>query len=177
MANAVVTRVPPTFNRKQAQHSNIVLTFGAGGQPAFADFSEIAFSDTCEVAEARGASPIPMGRTTGEYKASGSFSIFLNALPVFQALLAANSPSGNSLYDAVFDIGVQVSMRSAPGQPASPQQQFQLQGCSATGLDTSSSAGNSVIMVKVNLYVSLIIWNGYSPLDGVNVGNLSTVTV
>jgi hypothetical protein len=32
-------------------------------------------------------------------------------------------------------------------------------------------------MAKVTLYVPLIIWNGYSPLDGVNVGNLSTVTV
>jgi len=176
MASGTATRNPPTFNRKQIQHANIVMTFGTGGQPAFADFSEIAFSDTCEVAEARGASPIPMGRTTGEYKASGSFSIFMYSLPTFQSIVAANSPSGNSIYDAIFDITVQIAMKGAPGQPTCGPQMYQLQGCNITGIDTSSSAGNSVVMAKINLYVPLIIWNGYSPLDGVNVGNLSTIT-
>lgn len=172
---AVVTTYPPTFNRKQAQHASIVLSIG--GVPRFADFAEIAFSDTCEKAEARGASPIPMGRTDGEYKAQGSIGIFLTALPTFQAIVASFSPEGNSFYDAQFDIQAQVALRSAPGQPPIPVQTFQLQSVSPTGIDFSSSAGNAVQMAKIALYVPMIIWNGYSPLAGVQVGNLSTQTI
>ena len=141
MPSAVVQKYPPRFNSLQLQFANMALSFG--GTTYFTNLSEVAYSDTCEKGEARGISPLPMGVTQGEYKAQGSFSVHLIAWPDLQKILASQSPDGNSIYDAMFDISIQWAAKASPGQPQPAVQTHVLQSCFITGTDLSSSAGNA----------------------------------
>ena len=171
MPSAVVQKYPPRFNSLQLQFANMALSFG--GTTYFTNLSEVAYSDTCEKGEARGISPLPMGVTQGEYKAQGSFSVHLIAWPDLQKILASQSPDGNSIYDAMFDISIQWAAKASPGQPQPAVQTHVLQSCFITGTDLSSSAGNAPVMVKCTLYVPYISWNGYLPLSGVEQGSVA----
>ena len=84
----------------------------------------------------------------------------------FQALIAAQSPGGNSLYDAIFPITVQYQLRTPPGIPQAPVVTDTLNGCRLAGQGIDLSAGNGVLTVKYPLYIAVIFWNGRQPLAG-----------
>jgi len=126
----------------------------------------VEYSDTNDVAEGRGISPYPMGTTLGEYKATGSLEIQRAYSEQFLAIIAAQSPDGNSLYDTIFDITAAYQIRVPQGQQPIPVQQDVLRGCRLTGQAQSLSVGNNVLSVKFSLYVALIIWSGRLPLAG-----------
>lgn len=166
MANNAVTQYPQPFGATQLQFSNIAITFSSDPATYFPWVGSAEYSDTCEVAEGRGVSPFPIGRTLGEYKASGSIEIFKAYNEKFLENVSRGSPDGNSLYDSEFDVVIQYQLRPPLGQPAPAIITDVMKGCCITGQSLSLSAGNSVIMVKYTLYVSVIQWNGRYPLAG-----------
>ena len=112
--NAVYQQYPANYAGLQYQFSNIQL--GILGT-YFPFIVSLSYSDTNDVAEGRGVSPYPMGTTLGEYKATGNIEVQKLYNEQFQALIAAQSPGGNSLYDAIFPITVQYQLRTPPGIP------------------------------------------------------------
>ena len=161
--NAVYQQYPANYAGLQYQFSNIAL--GILGT-YFPFIVSLSYSDTNDVAEGRGVSPYPMGTTLGEYKATGNIEVQKLYNEQFQALIAAQSPGGNSLYDAIFPITVQYQLRTPPGIPQAPVVTDTLNGCRLTGEGIDLSAGNGVLTVKYPLYIAVIFWNGRQPLAG-----------
>lgn len=150
----------------QFQFSNIALSLSSAPGTYFPFIVSISYSDTNDVSEGRGISPYPMGTTLGEYKASGSIEVQKLYNEQWIALIAAQSPSGNSIYDAVWDLNVQYQLRVPPGQPQPAVVTDTLHGCRLTGGSMDLSQGNGVLVTKYSLYVAYITWNGRLPLDG-----------
>jgi hypothetical protein len=161
--NSVYQTYPQPFGALQYQYSNISVNIS--GQ-YFTFFNSVNYSDTNDVAEARGISPYPMGSTLGEYKASGSIEVQKLYWTQFTNLIKAASPQGNSLYDAIFDITVQYQLRVPQGQPQPAVMTDVLKGCRLTGQSMDMSAGNAVLSVKMNLYIALVVWDGILPISG-----------
>lgn len=166
-SNAVLQQYPANYASSQFQYSNLQLAIL--GQ-YFPYLTEVEYTDTNDVAEGRGISPYPMGTTLGEYKASGSVSVQLAYVNQFRALIAQQSPDGTSLYDAVFDITAQYQHRAPTGTPPLPVLTDTLKGCRITGGGLTMSAGNGVLTVKYPLYIGVIVWNGYYPIAGLQIG-------
>lgn len=161
--NSVYQQYPNNYTGLQYQFSNIQL--GILGT-YFPFIVSLSYSDTNDVAEGRGISPYPMGTTLGEYKASGSIEVQKLYNEQFLALIAAQSPGGQSLYDAVFPITVQYQLRVPAGITPPPVVTDVLNGCRLTGQSQDMSSGNGVITTKFNIYVALVVWNGRLPLSG-----------
>lgn len=161
--NSVFQQYPQPFAGFQYQYSNIQINLQGRYFPWV---SSVSYSDTNDVAEARGVSPYPMGTTLGEYKASGSLEIHKLYNKDFLDILASLSPDGKSIYDVIFSINVQYQLRPANGQVAAPVVTDVLQGCRITGQGQDMSAGNAVLTVKHSLYIALIQWSGYLPIAG-----------
>lgn len=162
MPNAVITTYPPLFNGFQLQMSN--LNLGIEGV-YFPYFNEFEYSDTCEVAEGRGASPYPMGTTTGEYKANGSIGVQLMYRDRFLQILKTRG-GGDSFMDVPFDMVMQWQLKVPPGFPQPRVFTDQALGCRITGGGITLSAGNGVVIEKYPLYIGLIIRDGTLPVTG-----------
>ena len=166
-SNSVVNVFPQPYGNTQYCFSNLAISFAAGAPAVYFPFiASMEYSDTCEVEEGRGVSPYAIGRTLGTYKASGSIEIFKAYTQQFQDMIAANSPDGNSLCDATFDVTCQYQLRAPQGQPQPPIVTDVVKGCCLTGQAISLSNGSAVITTKFNLYVALISWNGRYALSG-----------
>ena len=110
--------------------------------------------------------PLDPSSALYEYKATGNIEVQKLYNEQFQALIAAQSPGGNSLYDAIFPITVQYQLRTPPGIPQAPVVTDTLNGCRLAGQGIDLSAGNGVLTVKYPLYIAVIFWNGRQPLAG-----------
>lgn len=165
-SNSVYQTYPQPYGSMQYQYSNVQISLSSAPGVFFPFIVSVDYSDTCDVAEGRGVSPYPQGTTLGEYKASGSLEIQKLYNEQFLAIVAKNSPGGNSINDALFDITIAYQLRTPPGINPVPVVQDVLRGCRITGQSQTLSAGNSVLTVKHALYVALIVWNGRLPLAG-----------
>ena len=161
--NTVLQVYPATWNMQQLQFANIQLAVEG---VYFNFFNEIEYSDSVDVEEGRGASPYPMGTTTGQYKASGSISVQLWMREAFLSIIQRLSPDGTSIYDAVFNVQAQWQHRSSPSQLQPPVFTDELYGCRLTSAGISGSSGPGVMVVKYAMNVQLIRHNGRLPLAG-----------
>lgn len=162
MANSVISVYPPLYNGVQLQMSNLNLSFEGTYFPYFTEFE---YSDTCEVAEGRGASPYAMGTTVGEYKANGSLSVQLIYRDRFLDILKSRG-GGNSFMDVVFNMQMQWQVKVPPGFPQPKVFTDEALGCRITGGSISLSAGNGVAVEKYPLYIGLILRDGVLPVSG-----------
>lgn len=159
--NSVLQQYPSNYPGMQYQFSNIQI--GLLGT-YFPFVMSLSYSDTNDIAEGRGVSPYPMGTTLGEYKAQGSIEVQKLYNEQFLNLIAAQSPAGNSIYDAIFDITVQYQLRVPQGLPQPPVTTDVLKACRLTGQSQDLSSGNGVLSVKYQVYVALITWGGRLPI-------------
>lgn len=164
-ANTVI-QYPANYSQFQYQFSNIAVSLSTKPDTYFPFFTAISYSDTNDVAEARGISPYSMGSTLGEYKCSVSCDVQKLYVPQFLQLVASGSPNGNSLYDSIFDFTVQYQLTVPFGQQAPPVVTDSLKGCRLMGQGMDMSAGNGVLTTKFQIYCPLIVWGGYLPLAG-----------
>lgn len=167
MASNVVQQYPNNFAQFQYQFSNIALSLSTNPSIFFAFFTAVEYSDTLDVAEGMGISPYPMGTTLGSLKSNGSLEVMKLYDDQFQALIASASPSGKSLYDAVWSLNVQYQLRAPQGQPQPPVVTDVLNGVRLTGSGMTMSAGNAMLTKKYPLYVGYVNWNGYLPISGI----------
>ncbi len=164
--NTVLQTYPPAHNGQQMQFANI--NFAMEGM-RFPFFQSIDYTDNVDIEEGRGASPFPMGTTTGSYKASGSIEVQLAYREMFEATLAQFSPDRNSTFDAVFNIQCQWQARAGINQIQAPVFTDELLGCRITSAGISGSSGPGVMVVKYSLYIAIIKRNGRLPLAGLSV--------
>lgn len=173
---AVLQTYPPLYNGRALQMSDLALAIAG---VYFPFITELEYSDTCEVAEARGISPYAMGTTTGEYRANGSISVQLLYRKTFLEILAGQAGQtpaiegvgavGRSFMDVTFALNCQYQLRALPGQPEYPLITDQVLGCRITGGGMTLSTGNGVLVEKFPLYVGLIIRDGFIPVSGLQI--------
>lgn len=113
---------------------------------------EIQYDDSLEPGEVRGTHAQMLGRTRGEYKTSGSLTLFATEWEEFRRRL------GSGFMEAVFDVVVNYR------PPGSPMATDTLVGCRIKKVEKSSSAGSDPIAVKLELHIMRINWNGLDPL-------------
>jgi hypothetical protein len=107
----------------------------------FRGITEINYSDTLEPGMARGASPIPLGHTQGDYEAEASLSMFREEFEEMMALL------GDGYGEVEFPITVTHSTRA--GRTTTDR----LPAVRIKGVDTSHSQGTDPTTVKIDLTV------------------------
>lgn len=165
-ANQVFATYPSNYASVQYQYSNVSITISSAPSTYFPFITSVSYQDSIDVAEGRGVSPYPMGTTLGEYTASGSIEVQKSYSEQFLAIIAAGSPNQDSLYDNIFQLNVQYSIRVPTGQTPIPVVQDVLKGCRLKGQSQDLSAGNGVITTRWDLYIALVIWNGRLPVAG-----------
>lgn len=161
--NVILTAYPPAHNMQQLQFANIQLAIEG---VYFPFFNELEYSDSVDVEEGRGASPYPMGTTTGQYKANGSISVQLAMREQFLALITPLSPDGNSIYDAVFNLQAQWQHRASPTQIQPPVFTDEIIACRLLGSGITGSSSPGMMVVKYQMNIQLIRHNGRLPLAG-----------
>lgn len=165
-ANAIVQTYAPTYPSLQYQFSNTNISLSLASGQFFPYIVGVKYSDAVDVAEARANSPYPQGSTLGEYKAQLSFTCQTLYTPLLIELLKSGSPSGQSMYDAVFQMNISYQIKQPAGSAATPVIQDVCKGCRVTGMSQDLTTGNGVLVRELACYCPLIIWNGALPLDG-----------
>ena len=157
MSLTIVQQFPtPGRDNVQLQFSSINLAIKGKDFPYFVDVEYTATNDS---GEARGASPFSMGKTLGEYKASGNVSVQLKKAEDFLELIA---PGKGPHLAQFFDLTVQYQ-EFGWDQVLSDR----LIGCKLSGEGKTHSAGNGVLVVKYPMTIEVIIPNGRPPLPGI----------
>lgn len=165
-SNAIFQTYQPNYPSIQYQFSNVNIALSLASGQFFPYIVGLKYSDTLDVAEARANSPYPQGHTTGEYKASCSFTVQTLYIPQLLEILASGSPNRNSIYDAPFDISVSYQIRQPAGLPASPTILDVVKSCVLTGMSQDLTTGNNVLVRELTCYASLIVWGGKLPVAG-----------
>ncbi len=165
-SNSVYQIYPANQSSVQFQYSNVQISISSAPGVYFPFIMSVSYQDSLEVAEGRGTSPYAMGTTLGQLTASGSIEVQKAYSQQFLDIIAAGSPDGNSLYDNIFQLNVQYSIRVPVGQTPIPVVQDVLVGCRLKGSSQDLSAGSAVISTKWDMYVAYVIWAGRLPIAG-----------
>lgn len=141
----------PLLNGKYPQYSNVEI--GIAGVRNFLGLTELNYSDSCEPGEARGNKIIRLGTTDGEYKAEGSITMHKRHHQELIKLL------GDGFYLVTFEIVVIYDMNDGLGLLEDT-----IEGVRLKKNDQAHKQGNDPLMPKFDLDVTLILWNGVSPI-------------
>lgn len=140
------------INGTTFDHSS--LEFTVKGALMIAKFSDISYEDSLTPGILRGADARKLGRTRGEYDASGSITIYKPDLLAWLAIL------GNNYMEAVFDSTLNY------GNEGGETFTDVLSGCRITSISDSSSSGGDPLMAEVSLDLMDIVRNGLSATGG-----------
>jgi hypothetical protein len=138
----------PLINGVRHDFSSIEFTIKGA---ACLGVKEIAYSDSLEPGEVRGTSAQLLGRTRGQLKSEGSFTV---PQQEWKELL---DKLGNGFLEAVFDIVVNFREDGA-------MYTDKILGCRVKKADRSHSNNADALEVKVELSVMRIEWNGKDPI-------------
>ena len=141
----------PAINGKYPQYSKI--EYDINGVHNFRGVTEINYSDSCEPGEARGNRQIILGTTDGEYKAEGSMTMHKRHA---QELI---NDIGHGFYLVSFPIVVVYDMNDGLGLIRDT-----LEGVRLKKNDQGHKQGPEALVTKFDLFVTLIRWNGISPV-------------
>ena len=145
--------------------SSIQATFGL---VPIIGIKSIDYSSQKTPGDVWGTSAKRIGRTRGQLKHSGSFTIYKKEWAAFVALFSATvQVTGNAnaaLMDTEFDVKI------AYADNGQPPEVDVLKSCIITQVSDSHSAGSDALVVKVDLDIMDISYNG-APLLG-NLQNL-----
>ena len=115
-------------------------------------YKEISYSHKLEPGQVKGNSPQVLGRTTGEYSAEGSLTMFLSE---WDELKRSLSPG---YMTTVFTISV------AYNDDGEPLQVDNLLGCRIKNVEKQHSQGGDPLAMKIDLDILYIRENGDDPL-------------
>ncbi len=130
------------------------------GPLSFTSFTSISYSDTLEPGIQRGQSSKKLGRTRGEYNATGSITMLKQDVPQLLAALAATAAGG--YMEAVWDL---TATYSASGTDITPAVDV-LRGIRLTELSDDHSVGTDALMQELTLDIMEISRNGLSATSG-----------
>jgi hypothetical protein len=145
---------------------------GSVGNLVTYGIKSIEYSHKVTRSKVRGTHPQAIGRTPGEYEASGSITLYKRYADEFLKTLTKNGSLG--IFDAPFDLTVSYSvMRDAPANAAnfvgvpgvSPQVVTdKILGCYLSEDNESHSQGTNPLEVRFGLDIMLLVKNGMKPL-------------
>lgn len=147
------------INGTTFDHSS--LEFTVKGSLIIAKFSEISYEDSLTPGVLRGADSRKLGRTRGEYDASGSTTLYKPDALAWIAIL------GNNYMEVPFDATLNY------GNEGGETFTDELRGCRITTFSDSSSTGGDALMAEVSLDIMEIVRNGLSGTGGT--GNLAGI--
>ncbi len=152
---AIVQRI----NGHRYDHSSIQANFGA---LSFTAIQAISYTDSLEPGIQRGQSSKKLGRTRGEYEASGSITLLKEDVPELLALLAALGQGGSM--EAVWDLTATYSKNLGDPTPAVDK----LIGIRITEIGDDHSVGGDVLVNEISLDIMELSRNGLSATSGGN---------
>lgn len=117
------------------------------------DFAAIDWDDALEPGKVRGTGPHIIGRTTGEYDANGSMTMYYEKSVAFQNELAQINPKIGLVQ---FDLMVQWSPLAGEGETFT----VKLVGCRLAGRQVSSAPGTDATQKVMPLSVVRVEENG-----------------
>jgi hypothetical protein len=124
----------------------------------------INFKDGLKPKFVRGTSVAPIGRTRGEYEASGSIELYIEE---FKLLQFALTPGGAGFMEIPFDITINYAILTSDAAITET-----LQACRITEADQSYSLSDEALVVKCSLSIMQVLRNkASSTLDPVQFGS------
>lgn len=118
----------------------------------FTDIQAVDYSDTVSRSFLRGANAVPLGRTRGEYEATGSITLSKRGGADLKALL------GNGFYEVSFDMTVSYS-EAEEGVITD-----KVIGCQFESNENAHATGPDPLVEVFPLSVMRILWNGLDPM-------------
>jgi hypothetical protein len=147
---------PPLINGQRLAFASIEPA--VNGLPILGRaFTSIDYSDAIARGVVRGAGPLPIGFTRGDYSAEGSLEIPKEEEDLFLAAITANT--GRGFLEVSFE--VQVSYGGLFEQLSVDH----LHGCRLNGTGQSHQRGPDGLVVRFPLYIHYIVHNGRMPLS------------
>lgn len=132
------------------------------GPLTFSNFQAVSYSDTLDPGEQFGQSSLKLGRTRGQYNASGSVTLLKEDV---QTLLAALAVLGQGGYmEASWDLSISYSSGLVDPLP----QTDTLLGCRIVEIGDDHSIGNEVLVNELSLNIMSILRGGLSATSGGN---------
>jgi hypothetical protein len=132
----------PTINGLDYDFATCELKLNGSEYIRVKDFS---YTDDLEPGVGWGTSPEAVAETIGQYKASGSLTLYLEAAKLFRDAL------GDGYGTVHFDI---VATFAPPGKPL---MKVEAMGCRVKKVDDSFSAGSDPLAEKFDLYIRRIL--------------------
>lgn len=139
----------PVINGQRCDFSSIETDVNGVVQSGY---KEISYSHKLDPGKLRGTSPEVLGRTTGEYSAEGSLTLYLAEWEQLRESLAPGYMVTS------FDTTVAYN---ASGEPL---QVDELIGCRITNVEKQHSQGTDPLTVKLTLDILKVIEDGDDPL-------------
>ncbi len=141
----------PLINGAYPDYSRVTITLD--DMDFFEGITSISYSDSCEPGKARGMQQQILGDTPGEYDCEGSMEMHLQHAQTFMDRLAEGA------YNTKF--GIVVSYETNEGGSGSRYITDSLVGCRVKKYDMSHKSGSDPLSVKLDLFVTYILWNGF----------------
>lgn len=145
----------PLINGKYFQFSSIKFLL-AGKE--WNDILEINYACSREVGEVYGISPIMLGRTFGQVKATADITMYRHK---FDELLSIIDP-GNTGFMGIDAIPLEVGY----AERFMPTMSDRIIGAQIAGVENAHSQGNEPLKVKIPLSTIAVVYNGKQPVPG-----------
>ncbi len=147
----------PLLNGVRYDHSSLDIRIN---NRAIFGIKSIDYSDNLEPGEVYGTGAQIVGRTRGQYKASGSFELYRAEYDEMVANLRQSFPN-IGLYEINFDVVVNYKPEGGIAMITDA-----IKGCRIKSAAHNSSQGSEALAVKCELHVMYIIKNGVVPITG-----------
>lgn len=138
------------INGQNYDWESIEIT-GPGGRVVGAQ--SIDYKDNAKVENVYGIGRDPLGAGKGNYEASGSMEMLRKDADALIGALGAD-------FLGKADFTVSVAFANDGGQVTNDT----LQKCVVTGTDFSAKQNDAKLVVKFELYIKKILWNGVEPV-------------
>lgn len=140
----------PLINGFRFEWSSVELA--VDGSQKYVGVKGLDYTSSLKGNKVYGTSALPIGRTRGQYDATGKLSLYKEESGDFIAYLATKNPS-TGIFEAVFDITVNYSEKIA-GQV----QTDKLIGCRITSRNDSHAQGGDGLSVDYELDIMSVMY-------------------
>lgn len=150
----------PIINGRRYDHTSIRVA--VNGLPVLGQaIKSLAYRESKKPGVVRGFASQELGRTRGDYDASGSLEIPKEELPLLLAAITGG-PVGSAAYNGYLDATFEIS--AAYADKNAPLQVDDLNGCQITDIDETHAGGGDGLSVRLDIIIHTVIRNGMLPL-------------
>lgn len=145
----------PVINGKYFQFSSIKCLMGG---KEWNDILEINYQCSREVGEVYGISPVMLGRTFGQVKASADITMYRHKLDEFLSIVDPANTGFMGVENIPFEVGY--------AERFMPTMSDRIIGAQILGIENGHSQGNEPLKAKIPLSIIAVVYNGKQPVPG-----------